>query len=114
MKTGQALEWTGPNIGQLSNDDLTELEDIVFSEGDISFKVKGHARDIPGNTVQILVEGGTILYDQDGIVDATGDAKLLLERRYGQDIFVPGSDGNRRLQSDLLPSFDTDNMKKTG
>merc|ERR1711937_289951 len=97
MKTSEALEWVDQEIGQLSNDDLSNLTDLYFSEGDISFVVKGHARDIQGETVQILVEGGTITYDKDGIIDATGDAKLLLERRYGSDLFVAGSDGNRRL-----------------
>ena len=115
MKTGEAKVPMDSNCGQLSNDELTRLTDLVFSEGDISFKVKGHARDIPGETVQILVEGGTILYDQDGIIDATGDAKLLLERRYGQDIFVKGSDGNRRLQagSNPPPTFNTNSMGKS-
>jgi len=115
MKTSEALEWNQEDIGQLSNEKLTNIEDLVFSNGDISFKVKGHARDIPGETVQILVEGGTILYDKDGIIDATGDAKLLLERRYGSDLFVAGSEGNRRLQagSNPPPSFGTNSMGKS-
>ena len=97
MKTAEATYDGSGNVGQLSNDELTSLEYLIFSEGDIAFKIKGHARDIAGETVQVLVEGGTIIYDFDGIIDATGDAKLLLERRYGNELFVKGTDGTRRL-----------------
>merc|ERR1712238_227402 len=47
---------------------------------------KGYSRSgsIDGNQVMLLVEGGTITFDPEGIMDATGDAEDLLVFAYGE------------------------------
>ena len=46
----------------------------------------------------LLVEGGTLTYNTKGISSSTGDARLLLEATFGQDVHSEGSNGQRRLK----------------
>merc|ERR1719384_992891 len=46
--------------------------------GRVRFNVKGSARSPAGDRVVLLVEGGTLTFDDFGIADATGDARSLL------------------------------------
>jgi len=88
MKTGEAIfDKTIDSIGALSNDELGALKSLVFDGGNLKFIIKGYSRDPFGTKVIILVEGGQIVYDSVGIVDATGSAKQLLEKAYGPDAF---------------------------
>jgi len=89
MKTAEALVVEeGANIGLLSNDQLQRLSQVVFTDGDLKFNVMGYSR---GETIMLLVEGGTITYDEAGIIDSTGNAKALLDHA------VVDSNGDRRL-----------------
>jgi len=98
MKTAEALVLEeGANIGLLSNDHLQRLTQVIFMDGDLKFNVKGYSRGNPtgiSETIMLLVEGGTITYDDAGIIDSTGNAQALLDHAFGQ---VAGSDGDRRL-----------------
>jgi hypothetical protein len=69
-------------VADMSNSELDTLKDVQLSGGDIKFQIKGYARSI--DLVKLLVEGGTITYDITGIVNATGDAKDLLEFVFGE------------------------------
>jgi len=96
MKTAKALvveEVT--NIVLLSNDQLQRLSQLIFLDGDLKFNVKGYSRN--QTSIMLLVEGGTITYDEAGIIDSTGNAKALLDHALGQDFEVADSNGDRRL-----------------
>merc|ERR1711957_292136 len=63
------------NIADMTNDELRLLKEILLTTGDVKFQIKGYARGKDGEEVKLLVEGGTITYDVEGIASATGDAK---------------------------------------
>jgi len=74
------------NIADMTNDELRLLKEILLTTGDVKFQIKGYARGKDGEEVKLLVEGGTITYDVEGIASATGDAKELLDfAYYGED-----------------------------
>lgn len=90
MKTGVALTYVdGYDIAALSNDELQQLALVIYQDGDIQFNVKGYSRGT--ETIMLMVEGGTITYDDNGITDATGSIRLLLEHAFGP------MEGERRL-----------------
>jgi len=78
MKTAQALVEKTTSIGGLSGKELVNLQEIVFKGEDLRFVVKGHSRNAENDTVILLVEGGAITFDANGIVNATGYASILL------------------------------------
>jgi hypothetical protein len=89
MKTEDVMIYSNTtNIVDMSNDDLNYLKVILLTGGDVKFQIKGYARSMDTDTnddpqVKLLVEGGTITYDNAGIASATGDAQELLEFAYG-------------------------------
>lgn len=118
MKTSEFVEYT-PNtvIATMTNEELDELKYFYLGD-DLSMKffVKGYTRpSSPQNdgvsgddaVVVLLVEGGVIFFDSDGIRDATGDAKMLLDLFTGNtnvDDYIQAeqqSDTRRRLQDYL-------------
>jgi hypothetical protein len=97
LKTSEAdLKQNDVSIVELSNDELGALKQIVLADGDIRFVVKGYSRDPFGTEVMILIEGGSIVYDKDGIIEANGFAKTAFEAAYGVDVF---DDADRNLVS---------------
>jgi len=101
MKTEEALFRSTMNIAMLSNKELDGLVNLIPTQGDVKFQVKGYSRSgtIDGNQVMLLVEGGTITYDPEGIMDATGDAEDLLVFAYGEfieELGEPDEHGGRR------------------
>jgi len=85
MKTEEAESRSNTGIAGMTNEQLDILKAILPGTGDVKFQVKGYARrgTIDGNQVILLVEGGTITYDSQGIRDASGYAKNLLTFAYG-------------------------------
>merc|ERR1712194_637630 len=79
-------------VANMSNDELDILKAILpGNNGNVKFQVKGYARNRNNGTtndeeIMVLVEGGTVTYDREGITDATGNAKVLLTFAYG-DVF---------------------------
>jgi len=58
-----------------------------LTTGDVKFQIKGYARSKDAEEVKLLVQGGTITYDLEGIASATGDAEELLDfAYYGDDV----------------------------
>jgi len=104
MKTERAMVWEQGGIAELPTKTLNRLAEIVLAEGDVRFKIKGSARsrDPLNDSVILLVEGGTLTWDRvEGLVDATGHAKTLLENTFGKDAFevdvhVDGTNNSRR------------------
>merc|ERR1719162_2627575 len=96
MKTEEATSRSEKNIANMSNKELDRLMNVIMTQGDVKFQVKGYSRSgtIDENQVMLLVEGGTITFDPNGIMGATGDAESLLVFSYG-DFTTEG--GRRRL-----------------
>lgn len=100
IKTGVAMQYSrGASVGEMSNSELLNLEEIILADGNLRFKVKGHARDESSDTVVLLVEGGTITYHRDYLESSTGNAKLIFEFIFGEDAHVEGSDAHRKLHT---------------
>ena len=78
MKTAQALTKKSTSIGEMTGEELVDLQEIVFNGEDLRFVVKGHSRNAQNDAVILLVEGGSITFDAYGIVNATGYASILL------------------------------------
>ena len=78
MKTAQALTKKSTSIGEMTGEELVDLQEIVFNGEDLRFVVKGHSRNSQNDAVILLVEGGSITFDAYGIVNATGYASILL------------------------------------
>ena len=90
MKTEDVMIYSSATntIIDMSNEELNVLKVILLTDGDVKFQIKGYARSMNTDNdddqqVKLLVEGGTITYDNAGIVSATGDAQELLEFAYG-------------------------------
>jgi hypothetical protein len=99
MKTEDVIIYSDSvDVVDMSNDELNQLKVILLEDGDVKFTVKGFARPLSSTDsteVKLLVEGGTITYDNAGIVSSTGDAKELLDYAYGITTNITG----RRLSS---------------
>jgi len=82
----------------MENDQLSALTDIIFGDGSVEFTVKGYSRSLVKKQVTFLVEGGTVLYDEEGYVSATGIAETLLAFADHSDGDAGSSgEGDRRL-----------------
>jgi hypothetical protein len=96
MKTGDAIFYSDSTtqIMDMSNNQLTSLKEILLGSGDVKFQIKGYARAKDNTYINLLVEGGTIIYDINGLASATGDAKIILDTAYGEQ--QQGEDGENR------------------
>lgn len=99
MKTEEAIVWTTGGVLELSIDELNKLTELIMADGDVRFKVKGSARDVSTDTVIVLVEGGTITFGAEGLNDASGYAKTLLESVLGEGAFEYASGDDERRRS---------------
>jgi len=95
MKTAQVLIQKTTSIGEMTGKELVDIQEIIFKGGDLRFVIKGHSRNAENDTVILLVEGGSITFDANGIVNATGYANILLLNAFPE---VADLDA-RRLQS---------------
>jgi hypothetical protein len=71
-------------IMEKSNTQLKTLKEILLAGNDVKFQIKGYARAKDGTYITLLVEGGTIVFDINGLASATGDAKILLDSAFGE------------------------------
>ena len=93
MKTAPALVVRkDTSVHNVTIADLNALEKIVFFDGTISFNVMGFARK-EDETV-ILVQGGSLTFNMDGLFNHTGVEPALL--------FDHVSDGERELWFDSI------------
>lgn len=73
VKTQEALDWPEePNLLGMSTRELVGLRDLVLFDGNVHFRIKGFTRAPSRDRVTLLVEGGTVSFNEDGIVDETG------------------------------------------
>ena len=88
VQTSEAVMWSADkNIVGMTNRELVHLKSIALFDGDLHFQVKGFARPpspkAGAEKVVLLVEGGMITYDKDGMADASGDALSLMSIAFG-------------------------------
>jgi len=84
VSTKEAIKWSDKTlIAEMNPQELANLKTLVFLNGDLQFDVKGYARTTDNTQVIILVEGGTMTWDKEGIVSATGNALDLLVIGFG-------------------------------
>jgi hypothetical protein len=96
MKTADVMFYSDDSssatIMEMTNSQLKSLKEILFGDDQVKFQVKGYARSKDNTYTTVLVEGGTIIYDINGIASATGDAKILLDSAFGEQQEHEGSD----------------------
>ena len=91
LKTDDVIVYSDTlDIATMTNAELTVLKELLFDEDNIKFVVKGYGRGTVSqyNTqthqyhdatmVHVLVEGGTLTWDADGLADASGEAVLMI------------------------------------
>jgi len=65
-------------------DYLSAVKTVEFSDGNLSFHVKGYAR--MSNETILLVEGGSLVFDVNGFKNITGDELTRLFSSIGKDM----------------------------
>jgi len=80
----QSVSVSSNTIMEKSNTQLKTLKEILLAGNDDKFQIKGYARAKDGTYITLLVEGGTIVFDINGLASATGDAKILLDSAFGE------------------------------
>merc|ERR1712176_402158 len=77
MKTSQALFfYPADSIHNETLDRLADLETMTLNDGTVSFNIKGFARK--NEETILLVEGGTLIFDINGLINVTGEEPTLL------------------------------------
>merc|ERR1712160_185702 len=97
IETREALQDTrSKGFAEMSNDELADLKYISSGENTLHVAVKGHVRNVD-SSVTLLVEGGTLTFNNAGYFSSTGETGALLEATLG-DFSNENTDG-RRLAS---------------
>ena len=107
LKTGEALFEDRTYIADMTSLQLKAVKKLVLplTNGDVEFDVKGFAKS--GDKVLMIVEGGTITFDQEGISDSTGSAQLALDfAEVPTDV-----DGRRRMEETYAYTLVTEYVK---
>jgi len=95
LKTQDAILYkSDTNYVAWSNDELKVLKEILLDRGNVKFIVKGFGRGFISAAqnknkpiVNIIVEGGTLTWDESGIVDSTGEAvNMILDSAFPQQL----------------------------
>jgi len=94
IKTSEALKDTHIWYTKMTNEELAALKYISYKENNLHLTVKGHIR--MKDTVTLLVEGGTLTFDNDGFLNSTGETGALLEAAYA-DFSIEDTVERRRL-----------------
>jgi len=94
MKTSTAV-YSGEDINfhTASTKYLSTVETVGFKNGDLSFDVKGFAR--MNNETILLVEGGSLIFDINGLKNATGDKLTSLFSSINDDMKSIDPDGRK-------------------
>jgi len=99
IETSEALEDTGSTgFVHMTNDELADLKYISSDENIVHVAVKGHVRNAD-SSVTLLVEGGTVTFNNDGYFNSTGETGTLLKAALGVDFFIEDTDEHRVLKS---------------
>eukprot|EP00588_Corethron_pennatum_P012709 CAMPEP_0194267248 /NCGR_PEP_ID=MMETSP0169-20130528/1830_1 /TAXON_ID=218684 /ORGANISM="Corethron pennatum, Strain L29A3" /LENGTH=221 /DNA_ID=CAMNT_0039008061 /DNA_START=121 /DNA_END=786 /DNA_ORIENTATION=- len=93
IETREALQDRSEGFAKMNNDELTHLKYISSGEKNLHVAVKGHVRN-GDSSVTLLVEGGTVTFNNDGYFSSTGETGALLEAALG-DFSNENTDGRR-------------------
>ena len=85
----------GVTINEMETRELDVLQEISLDDGAIKFQVTGYAKSLPKNQVTLLVDGGSLIYGEEGLVAATGMAETMFHFVYPDDT-VSVEEGVRR------------------
>jgi len=85
----------GVTINEMETEQLDVLQKISLDDGAIKFQVTGYAKSLPKNQVTLLVDGGSLIYGEEGLVAATGKAETMFHFVY-PDNTVSVEEGVRR------------------
>jgi len=96
-----AIRNNGVMINKMPTYDLDVLREISLDNGSIKFQVKGYAKSLENKQVTLIVEGGSLLYDDEGLVAATGMAETMLDFVYPNDV---DEEGRRLFYTNNIPS----------
>jgi len=97
VETSEALQDIGSiGFNEMTNDELADLKYISFEENTLHLAVKGHLRN-KDSSVTLLIEGGTLTFDNEELISSTGETGALLETALGDSLIENA--GERRLSS---------------
>merc|ERR1712160_99685 len=97
IETREALQDTrSKGFAEMSNDELADLKYISSGENTLHVAVKGHVRNVD-SSVTLLVEGGTLTFNNAGYFSSTGETGALLEATFDGGVNTDG----RRLRVEL-------------
>jgi len=115
LKTKEATIWSSETeIVDMTPQQLSHLKTFALLDGGIKFDVTGYARTPNDDKIILLVNGGTITWDNEGITDATGDARYLLDVAFGvEDIQDISTDG-RNLSFSYMGAIHCRRMLSVG
>jgi len=103
MKTGEALFEDKTNILDMDASQLMNVKKVILLDGEMQFDVMGYAKSSAGDQVMMIVQGGTVTFDKEGISNATDSAKLLIDLA----LDTTDSDDRRKLNmnhwTDMYP-----------
>jgi len=92
LKTDAVMFYsTDMDIAGMTNDELLVLKEILLDDDKVKFVVKGYGRGFWGSdqqhaVVHLIVEGGTLTWDAEGIVAASGEAvNMILDSAFPED-----------------------------
>ena len=106
-----AISNKGVNIDEMKPDELDVLHEIRLDNGSIKFLVKGYAKSLKKNQVTLIVEGGSLIYGEEGLVAATGMAETMFNLVYPDDT-VSVEEGVRRALASKNPDIKVGSPKK--
>jgi len=86
----------GVTINEMKVNELDALYEIRLDNGLIKFQVKGYANSLEKNQVTLIVEGGTLIFGNDGLVSVTGTAETMFN--FVSSVSEEGRKSIRHLQ----------------
>merc|ERR1719359_177672 len=102
MKTSQATNFlANVNPGDMSVEELSVLKKFHMDGGATSFDVKGFSKQ--SDEVKLLVQGGTLIFNEFGLLHATGDAAELISADHLEIVH----EGERHLRAKVCRPEDS-------
>jgi len=93
-----AIRHEGVNINELETNELDVLHEISLDNGSVKFLVKGYAKSLHKNQVALMVDGGSLIFGEEGLVAVTGMAETMINFVSPDDTVSVEVGGNRTLQ----------------
>jgi len=108
-----AIRNNGVIVNDMNTKELDVLNEISLDNGSMKFQVKGYAKSVEKNQVALLVEGGSLIYGQEGLVAATGMAETMFNLVYPDDIVSDENEEDVRRTRRLFKEKDTSTKSRS-